>query len=89
MSRRLWLPVVSGPLAPYAAGCRLWLLERGYTPRSVVNRLELLGQLSRWLEVEALTTVELTPEQVERFLERRRAAGLLAVRFGTEQVVAA
>ena len=75
MSRRLWLPVVSGPLAPYAAGYRLWLLERGYTPRSVVNRLELLGQLSRWLEVEALTTVDLTPEQVERFLERRRAAG--------------
>jgi integrase/recombinase XerD len=75
MSRRLWLPVVSGPLAPYAAGYRVWLLERGYKPRSVVNRLELLGQLSRWLEVEALTPVELTPEQVERFLEPRRAAG--------------
>jgi len=75
MSRRLWLPVVSGPLAPYAAGYRLWMLERGYKPRSVVNRLELLGQLSRWLEVEALTPVELIPEQVERFLERRRAAG--------------
>ena len=53
MSRRLWLPVVSGPVALYAAGCRLWMLERGYTPRGVVNRLELLGQLSRWLEVEA------------------------------------
>ena len=75
MSRRLWLPVVSGPLAPYAAGYRVWMLERGYKPRSVVNRLELLGQLSRWLEVEALTPVELTPEQVERFLEPRRAAG--------------
>src|SRR5436309_3245777 len=75
MSRRLWLPVVSGPVALYAAGYRLWMLERGYTPRGVVNRLELLGQLSRWLEVEALTPVELIPEQVERFLERRRAAG--------------
>ena len=31
------------------------MLERGHKPRSVVNRLELLGQLSRWLEVEALT----------------------------------
>ena len=66
---------VGALLAPYAAGYRLWLLERGYTPRSVVNRLELLAELSRWLEVEALTTVDLTPEQVERFLERRRAAG--------------
>jgi len=75
MSRRLWLPVVSGPLAPYATGYRLWMLERGYSPRSVVNRLGLLGQLSGWLEVEALTPVELIPEQVERFLERRRAAG--------------
>jgi len=75
MSRRLWPPVVSGPLAPYAAGYRLWLLECGYAPRSVVNRLELLGRLSRWLEVEGLIPGELTPEQVERFLERRRAAG--------------
>jgi hypothetical protein len=32
MSRRLWLPVVSGPLAPYAAGYRVWMLERGYKP---------------------------------------------------------
>jgi integrase/recombinase XerD len=75
MSRRLWLPVVSGPLAPYAAGYRPWMLERGYAPRSVVNRQELLGQLSRWLEAEGLSPDELTPEQVERFLKPRRAAG--------------
>ena len=56
MSRRLWLPVVPGPLAPYAAGYRLWMVERGYAPRSVVNRLELLGQLSRWLESEGLSS---------------------------------
>lgn len=75
MSRRLWLPVVSGPLAPYAAGYRLWMLERGYAPRSVVNRLELMGQLSWWLEVEGLTPGGLTAEHVERYAERRRAAG--------------
>jgi integrase/recombinase XerD len=75
MSRRLWVPVVSGPLASYAAGYRSWMLERGYARRTVINRLELLGLLSRWLEREGLAPSELTPEQVERFLERRRAAG--------------
>jgi integrase/recombinase XerD len=71
----LWLPVVFGPLAPYAAGYRAWLLERGYAGRAVVNRLELLGLLSRWLESEGVPASGLTPVQAERFLESRRAAG--------------
>ena len=75
MSRRLWVPVVSGPLARYAPGYRGWMVERGYSRRSVINRLELLGLLSRWLEPEGLAPSELTHEQVERFLETRRAAG--------------
>lgn len=75
MGRRLWVPAVSGPLARYAAGYRSWMLERGYSPRTVVNRLEVLGLLSRWLEREGLAARELTLEQVERFVEWRRAAG--------------
>jgi integrase/recombinase XerD len=75
MSRRLWVPAVSGPLARYAAGYRFWLLERGYARRSVINRLELLGLLSRWMEQEGVAPSDLTAEQVERFLEPRRAAG--------------
>jgi len=51
------------------------MLERGYARRTVINRLELLGLLSRWLEREGVAPSDLTPEQVERFLERRRAAG--------------
>ena len=54
---------------------RLWLVERGYARRTVINRLELLGLLSRWMEQEGVAPSELTAEQVERFLEPRRAAG--------------
>jgi len=75
MSRGLWVPVVSGPLESYAAGYRSWLLERGYAGRTVVNRLELLGLLSRWLEREGLACSELTAEQTERFLASRRVSG--------------
>ena len=75
MSRGLWVPVVSGPLEPYAAGYWSWLSERGYAGRTVVNRLELLGLLSRWLEQEDMAVEELTAERVERFLAVRHAAG--------------
>ena len=32
MGKKVRVPVVSGPLAPYAAGYRVWMLERGYKP---------------------------------------------------------
>jgi len=40
-----------------------------------VRGLWQLGQLSLWLEGEGLSAAELTPDQVERFVRARRAAG--------------
>ena len=54
MGRQLWVPVVSGPLAPYAAGFERWLRSRAYSPSTVASRLSQLDQLSRWLEHQGL-----------------------------------
>jgi site-specific recombinase XerD len=77
MGRRVWVPVVSGPLAPYAAGFASWLASRSYSPKAAANRLYQFDQLSRWLEREGLGVGELTGEQAERFAATRRAAGLV------------
>ena len=72
-----WAPTVSGPLAEYAPGYQRWLIDRGFTPQAkgVAGRVWQLGQLSRWLEAEALAPGQLTTEQVARFVAPRRAAG--------------
>ena len=74
---RLWVPVVSGPLAPYAVGFESWLTSRAYSPKAAANRLYQFDQLSRWLEREGLGVGELTGEQAERFAAARRAVGLV------------
>ncbi len=75
MGRKVWVPVVSGPLAPYAAGFESWLRSRSYSPSAAADRLCQFDQLSRWLEREGLGVGELTGEQAERFVAARRAAG--------------
>ncbi len=75
MASRLWVPVASGPLAPYAAGYGSWLAARGYSRWTVSHRLWQLDLLSRWLEREGLSLGELTAERVREFLAARRAAG--------------
>jgi integrase/recombinase XerD len=77
MGRKVWVPVVSGPLAPYAAGFEGWLRLRAYSVSAVVDRLCQFDQLSRWLEREGLGVGELTGEQAERFVAARRAGGRL------------
>ena len=77
MGRKVWFPVVSGPLAPYSAGFVSWLACRAYSPSAAAQRLYQFDQLSRWLEREGLGTDELTVEQAERFAADRRAAGLV------------
>jgi integrase/recombinase XerD len=76
MARKVWVPEVSGPLAPYSAGFESWLRSRSYSPSAVADRLYQLDQLSRWLGRTGLGVWELTGEQAERFAAARRAAGL-------------
>ena len=77
MGARLWVPVPSGPLARYASGYGLWLIERGYSRWTVAHRLWQLDLLSRWLERERLSPGELAPGRVEEFLAERCAAGAI------------
>jgi integrase/recombinase XerD len=77
MTRKLWAPVVSGPLAPYAAGFESWLTSRSYSPSAAADRLYQFDQLSRWLQREGLGVGELTADQAERFTAARHAAGLV------------
>ena len=64
---------VLGPLAPYADGFVVELVERGYRPRSVSCQLELMAHLSRWLGEQGVEPGGLTPGIADRFLEVRRA----------------
>jgi integrase/recombinase XerD len=74
MGRKVWVPVVSGPLAPYAAGFGSWLASRAYSgSAAAADRLYQFDQLSRWLAREGLDVGELTGEQAERFAVERRA----------------
>ena len=38
MGRNVWVPVVSGPLAPYAAGFASWLRSRAYSRSTKLGR---------------------------------------------------
>ena len=64
---------VTGPLAPYAEDFRAELETRGYAPGTVALQLQLMAQLSRWLEAEQLDVSGLTRGRVEQFFELRRA----------------
>src|ERR1700745_2635725 len=65
---------VTGPLGPYAEGFRAELARQGYARSSAVNRLKLVGHLSRWMTIEGLSAPELVPAEVERYVAARRAA---------------
>jgi integrase/recombinase XerD len=65
--------MVTGPLAPYAAGYRRELSRRGYSAWTVVSYLYSLARVSRWLAEQGLTAVDLDAGCVERFLAERPA----------------
>jgi integrase/recombinase XerD len=75
MAGRIWAPTVSGPLAPYVAEYRQWLVARGLGGRGIPKRVWQLGLISRWLEREGLSADRLTPERLEQFVAAHRAAG--------------
>jgi integrase/recombinase XerD len=77
MGKRVWFPVVSGPLAPYAVGFESSLRSRSYSTSAVANRLCQLDQLSRWLERLGLTAADLSEMRAAGFASSRREAGLV------------
>ena len=67
--------VSPGPLSAFEAGYVRWLVERGFRPGAVADRLGQFRALSRWLAARGLPVAELDPGRVEEFLDARCAAG--------------
>jgi integrase/recombinase XerD len=67
--------VSSGPLSAYEVGYVRWLVECGFRPGAVADRLGQFRALSRWLGARGLPPAELSPELAEESLASRRAAG--------------
>ncbi|OMH24964.1 hypothetical protein BKD30_06995 [Tersicoccus phoenicis] len=63
--------LICGPLEAVARKFEAELVQRGFTRKSVMNRLRLLAHLSRWLDAEGVPPESLTAEQVEAFLAER------------------
>ena len=76
---------VSGPLAAFADGFFMDLVEQGYRLWPAQRHLELLASVSRWMEAEGLGVEELTSRAVERCVAERRRVR----RFGRRLVLAA
>ena len=66
---------VSGPLARHAAGFAEELFRQGYPSERATRHVQLLAQLSRWLEGQGLGERDVSEERVAQFLEARRADG--------------
>jgi integrase/recombinase XerD len=64
-----------GPLAAYAAGYRGELERRGFSPRAARGRMEVAGQLDRWLAAEGLSAADLTVARAGQFFAALRAGG--------------
>ena len=69
---------VSGPLAKFANGFRVDLLERGYSLWGAQEQLYLLAHVSRWMESEGLEVEALTPDRLEGYFVWRRRRGYLS-----------
>jgi integrase/recombinase XerD len=66
---------VSGPLARFADGFRVDLIERGYSLWRAQEQLYLLAHVSRWMEAEGLELAVLTPATLERYFVWRCREG--------------
>jgi site-specific recombinase XerD len=66
---------VSGPLAGHAKGFGEELLRRGYPSERAARHVQLLAQLSRWMQRRGLDEGDLNEEKVAEFLSARRADG--------------
>jgi integrase/recombinase XerD len=66
---------VSGPMARHAITLCDQLLLAGYPLERVVRHLQMLAQLSRWMEARDVGEAGLCEERLGEFLDARRAAG--------------
>jgi len=64
-----------GSLAEHVPGFRGYLFELGYSVSAARKHLQLLADLSRWLEREGISADELATASTEGFFRRRRAQG--------------
>ena len=67
--------LVRAPLARFADGFRVDLIERGYSLWRAQEQLYLLAHVSRWMEAEGLELAGLTPATLERYVVWRRREG--------------
>ena len=63
-----------GRLGPFVESYRVWLLEAGYTPKTVRWMLRDLSRLGRWMDAEDVEIGALSVAGVESWLAARRAA---------------
>jgi integrase/recombinase XerD len=66
---------VVGPLAEFAEGFHQDLQQRGYSPRTALRYMQLLGHLSRWLASRRGREVPLSSRSVDAWLRARRVGG--------------
>jgi len=66
---------VPPPLALYACEVESSLAERGYLPSTRVAHLQVMADLSGWLDAQRLNVQDLTGERIETYLEHRRGCG--------------
>lgn len=65
----------TGPLASYVAGFEQELARQGYSKTPTRQHLQLVRDLSRWLDDRGLGIAGLSSEGIEAFFEARRARG--------------
>src|SRR6266545_4788383 len=71
---------VCGPLEPHITGFAKHLLRQGYTQSSAEQQVCFLAHLDRWMSAEGVGLDGLTCPVIQRYLERRCAAGYVEYR---------
>ena len=70
-----WGAKMGGPLAVYASRFAEELGELSYSKSAAKKQMQLTAQLSRWLETEGFSVLELTADLAEPLLVTRRNEG--------------
>jgi hypothetical protein len=70
----------AGPLEPHVIGLAEELLRQGYTRTSAAQHACFRAHLDRWMSSEGIGLGELSGPVIERYPEKRRAAGYVESR---------